>query len=261
MGSSPDFPKPTKHERALQTEQTDLLRQQREILTEQLRRQDLLAPILYKEAGLAPQYDAAGKVVGFTELPDTDTLKDLRTDIEKRFLERTQAALKGELPTDPGLLRELDEGEQRLHETLRQNLGSGYATSSPGIEAMADFTKRRSEILDAARRGDLTLAEQLGQARGASNLAQTAGRMESLVGGVGAPFQRSSDLGRLASLYDAPRQLGLAQRQSQFQADYQQFMNSPLNRFVYNPTEMFLMSSAQSAGKMAGTGGMGILMG
>jgi hypothetical protein len=85
--------------------------------------------------------------------------------------------------------------------------------------------------------------------------------MESLVGGVGAPFQNSADLGRLASLYNAPLQLGLANREGRFQANYQQFMNSPLNRFVYNPTEMFLMSASQSAGSTLGRGGAGLAFG
>lgn len=261
MANSPKFPKPTKEEKNLQREQTSLLRQQGDMIQEQLRRQDLLAPILFKQAGLEPQFNEQGQVIGFTEMAENDTLKDLRLDIEKRFLERTQAALKGELPVDPGLLRELDEGGARLEESLMKQLGSGFATSTPGIQAMAEFNKRRSEILDAARRGDLTLAEQLGQARSATNLAHTGARMETILGSIAAPFEGSGDLGALANLFNMPLQLGLTERQNRHGANMQRFLNSPLNRFLLNPAEQFMMSSAQTAGRMAGSGGMGVMFG
>jgi hypothetical protein len=261
MASSPKFPGPTQQEKELQGEQTALLRQQRDILNEQLRRQELLAPVLYKQAGIAPQYDASGNITGFAELPNTDTLKDLRQDIEKRFLERTQAALKGELPEDPGLLRQLQEGETQLNESLSRQLGPGYATSTPGIEALSNFQKRKSELLDAARRGDLTLAEQLGLARGAANMASNTAEMGLESEAIRSPFQGGQGFGNLAALYNSPLQLGLAQRQGQFQANYQRFLNSPLNRFLLNPLEQFQMSSAQSAGQMAGRGGMGMAFG
>ena len=84
---------------------------------------------------------------------------------------RTLAALKGELPVNPALLHDLATQEQTLKETLRSNLGPGWATSSPGIEAMASFDRTRNETLESARRGDIALGEQLGSGERATTAA------------------------------------------------------------------------------------------
>src|SRR3990172_2008136 len=101
--------------------------------------------------------------------PKADELAPLRSQIEKGFLERTQAALAGQLPVNPALLSDLAENERTLRETLRRQLGPGFETSSPGIESLGEFGQRRSELLESARRGDLTLAEQLGISRQQAN--------------------------------------------------------------------------------------------
>ena len=56
---------------------------------------------------------------------------------------------------DPYAAAELDR-------TMRRDIGPGWETSTPGIQALANFNQRKTETLDAARRGDLTLATQLG---------------------------------------------------------------------------------------------------
>ncbi len=67
----PDYPSPGPEERRLQTEQAELLRQQRDLLQEQLRQQQLLAPILFEESGLLPQYNESGQITGFQKGPPT----------------------------------------------------------------------------------------------------------------------------------------------------------------------------------------------
>src|SRR5688572_33364428 len=56
MSSSPKAPKASAEERQLQLEQTQLLRDQRGMLQQQLRTQDLLAPFIYQEMGLKPKF-------------------------------------------------------------------------------------------------------------------------------------------------------------------------------------------------------------
>lgn len=298
-------PQPTAAETALTQEQTQLLRDQRTQMQEQLRMQNLLAPILYKSAGISPvfsrsvdsdprliaqitgleqQMDAirakyapqlnaipsanpldrgvstlqrnrifdqmqaelaplqaqldplrqrqasfasGNQIVGFQDLPETPeemrrrqmeelsfqraqsafemeqarfaqekadlpalaeqraletafrkrTLADLEeqaaarganAEVEGLLRQRTLAALKGELPVNPALMRELGTGEEELRASLFKQLGSGFETSTPGIQALAEFNQRKSEILEGARRGDLQLGEQLNFARDAS---------------------------------------------------------------------------------------------
>lgn len=163
--SSPDVdvPGPSPEERALQQEQTEILRQQRDIIEQQVQQQQLLAPILYENAGVTPIMDDQGNIIDFER--QEDPLDPLRQEIEQGFLERTQAALAGELPVNPALISDLDEQEQTLREQLRSQLGPGFETSTPGIEALAEFSQRKNELLEASRRGDLTLGEQLSLAR------------------------------------------------------------------------------------------------
>lgn len=84
-----------------------------------------------------------------------------RQEIEQLQLDRSIAALRGELPVDPALLRDLDEQEQKLRDQLRKQLGTGFETSTPGIEALSEFGNRRSEILERVRRGDIEAADRL----------------------------------------------------------------------------------------------------
>jgi hypothetical protein len=94
-----------------------------------------------------------------------DELETMRQEIEKGLLERSKAALAGELPVSPGLISDLGKQEQELNERLRQQFGVGYETSTAGIQTLGDFEERKTNILEGARRGDLTMSEQLSLAR------------------------------------------------------------------------------------------------
>lgn len=100
-----------------------------------------------------------------------------RAEIEGLTRDRTLAALKGELPLDPTLLRELEMQEENLRGGLMKNLGPGYETSSPGIEALADFQRRKGELIYGANRGEIALGEQLSGAREASGYNRATGFM------------------------------------------------------------------------------------
>ena len=166
-GGDVNVPGPSKEEKALQAEQTELLRQQREILADNQRQQELLAPILYEEYNILPEINAEGEIVGFTK--QNDEMAQLSEDVQMKLLERTRTALAGELPVDPTIERELIDQEATLRETLRKQLGSGYETSTPGIEALQKFAEGKASLRSAAQTGQMTLAEQLGIARGGFN--------------------------------------------------------------------------------------------
>lgn len=181
MSTSVSAPQPSEEEKALQAEQAGLLREQRDILSSQYQQQQALLPLLYEEAGVTPQLDESGAITGFTREPDP--AEALRKEVELGLLERSKAALAGELPVSPTLEREISQREETLNESLRKQLGTGYATSTPGREALTRFGQSAIELREGARRGELTLAEQLGVARGGFNQATTAGNI-STIGGV-----------------------------------------------------------------------------
>jgi len=220
-------PGPSAEERALQAQQTQLLQQQAEAIQEQQRVQNLLAPFVFKSTGIKPIMDSSGRITGFQDdATAQDELAPLRSQIEKGFLERTQAALAGQLPVNPALLSDLADNEKTLRETLRRQLGPGFETSSPGIEALGEFGQRRSELLESARRGDLSLAEQLGIARGQANDQQLQNLLQNLNFGSNFPFQSAGGFGQAAAGFNAPLANMFGQRQLQTQANMQNAQSS-----------------------------------
>lgn len=150
-----------------------------------------------------------GEITGFRQLPDPTG--DLREEIELGLLERSKAALEGRLDVNPGLVRQLGESRDLLREGLRKQLGPGFETSTPGIEALAKFRQSESEILEGARRGDLTLAEQLSLGRSAEERAIGAFRTGGASGVVNRNLPITAALGGVTS--------GLAGVAGQFASD------------------------------------------
>ena len=294
-GGSISAPVRTESEIALDREQTSLLRQQRDILTDQVRQQELLAPILFKQIGIKTIFDDEGKIIGFEEtspglreeiqkesleltrdilglqkreletseelapaekefrqksldllsknldaseraLDLAERINPLEEEVETLSLERTLAALKGELPINPSLTREIDEQEELLREDLRRQLGPGFETSTPGRNALDKFFRDKEEILEGARRADLTNSESLSLARASLRQGKTAtttsGSSPFIASGLPSRFgdifsgsniiqNRSQSAGQLSNVSSGfsaiAGQLG-ADRNAQFQA-------------------------------------------
>lgn len=182
----PKLPPPSQAEIALQGEQLRLTRMQREQTERMLRLQNLMEPYLLRELGLRPTYEN-GQLTSLEEIPrsELDPLYDQRQEINRLLTERSLSALRGELPVSPGLLTDLERQEETLRETLRRGLGAGYELSTPGSRRLEEFNLRRNQLLEEARRGDITLGEQLELARSLGNQQITAARMAN----VSAPYQ------------------------------------------------------------------------
>jgi hypothetical protein len=183
--------------------------------------QKLLAPFMYKQLNLKPITNDAGDIVGFEELDPSvaDPNYYIKRQIEKGFLDRTLAALRGELPVDPALVTDLNRQEEALREVLRKELGPGYELSTPGARRLEEFNLRKNQLLEGARRGDLTLTEQLQQAREMSNMNIQAARF----GLMAQPYMNASQLANqnqtLAGTFiNQGLQRGLAERQMALQA-------------------------------------------
>src|SRR5688572_13919634 len=116
MSTKVKVPKPTAEEQALRGEQTALLRQQRELIMDQHKQQQALLPIFAKQLGLDISFDSNGNISA-TEI--SDPLDSKRKEIQGLELDRSLAALKGELPVDPALERNLAEQREKLTGRLR----------------------------------------------------------------------------------------------------------------------------------------------
>lgn len=216
----PKLPPPSATEVALQGEQLQLTRLQREQTERMLRMQNLLEPYIFREMGLRPQY-ADGQLTGFEEIPrsEVDPLYDQRQEIDRLLVERSLAGLRGELPVSPGLLTDLSRQEETLRETLRRGLGEGYELSTPGARRLEEFNLRRNQLLEEARRGDITLGEQLEAARMLGNQQLIGARIANvatpyqLFGGFGSTYS-----GQASNTVAQGLSYQLGQRELQFQA-------------------------------------------
>jgi len=225
------WPGQTPEEAALAREQAESLRTQREMLDRQYREQQLLSEFSYKEAGLKPIRDPqTGQITGFERMTDAELSPEQRRQrqIQQLQEERSLAALKGELPVDPALMRDLGTQEQTLNEALRKQLGSGYATSSPGMEALQRFGESKNIVLENARRGDLTTAEALSLSRAGFNQQAPAANIAALYAPSVASTASLAGYGQLTAGYNTPLNRMLTERAyegqtSQFNA--QQWLN------------------------------------
>ncbi len=168
-------------------QQGALTQQEVAMLTEQNRLQSILTPLQLESAGYLPQMDASGRLTGVTKRPKTE-MELIQEEIQNLTGKRTLSALKGELPVDAGLTRNLEESERNLRENLRKQLGPGFETSSPGIEALAQFEQRKGESLQAARYGDINLAATLGLGLNQQSMQQQGLGFQQLLQAGGAPL-------------------------------------------------------------------------
>lgn len=276
-GTTVRAPQPSPEERALQRQQTELLKQQTTILQANLEQQNLLSPFLYKSVGLEPIYGDNGKITGYRELPATPeeaaqkqltqqflerSLASLQreeaaapqnAEIEGLLRQRSLAALKGELPVDPTVINQLNDTEQNLRAQLFKQLGPGYETSTPGIQALAEFQKRKAEVIAGANRADLTLGEQLGMARQGANEQSATDYLNSQ---QLSSNLRQSRLGNIFNISQAPAQIGL-QGYGQIAQGY----NAPIQWYSNQRQQQMNAQIANAQSDSSGMGAFGSLLG
>lgn len=167
--------------------------------------------------GLFANRQGTKQLTGLTKNPETQAELN-RKEIERLGTERELAALRGELPLNPGLLSDLDKQERQMRLALTKQLGPGWETSTPGIEATRQFNLMKNTVLENARRGDLTLADALQTGALGNTLTSRGAFMTGSGAATQLPFGNIGGYGQVAQGYGNLGQALSAQRMAQYQA-------------------------------------------
>ena len=234
-GGGVSAPKPTPAEYALRQAELEMIQYQRGIMEATDRQQQILMPKWLQEMGYdvrmqkVPGIEMLGPEGKTVRGPDRLEIKDVRKrfdpveEMHKRFeaetAERSLKALRGELPVDPQLERDIAAQRSTLETRLQSQFGSGYSTSSPAIEALQRFDESSNILREGARFGQLTLSEQLNMAREQQSSFGQQTRMDFLrQTGQGDPMAIAGAFGSVSNNYLKAQQPYIQDRQMQLQA-------------------------------------------
>lgn len=218
MAKGAKVPKPSSEERALQQAQADSLKQQQAIIAAQQQQQKILLPFLAEQEGFNVELDDDGNIKKISKTPTE--AETLRKTLDKELAERSLKALRGELPVDPALERNIARQEETLRERLARQFGPGYETSSAGTESLGDFFANVEGLRSGARTGQLTLAEQLGIAREQQiDFSRQTSQDFLRQIGVGDPMTFAGAYGQVAGGFGQAQAPFIQQRSMQFQAN------------------------------------------
>ena len=183
-GGSPSPPEATGEERAFTQAQTEAMQWQTRIAQHQYdlaiglqREQQGYLPFMYEDLGLTRTVDPGTGEVTFTREGEGWAR---RQEIQGLQEERSLLALKGELPVSPALEKDIARRGRTLHERLRRDLGSGYQSSTPGIQSLAEFGAYSDSLREGARTAELTTAEALSLNRQQANQGTTQNTIQTM---------------------------------------------------------------------------------
>lgn len=180
-----DIPGFREEQETILAEQLGLQREQLQLGRAQLEAfqgtQEQQTALLEEQLGLSREQAELARLEIERIQREEEQFGPLREEVTGALLERELAALRGELPVSPALLRDLEEQRVDLEARLRDQLGPGFETSTPGIEAISEFEAREAEILEGVRRGDITTFNAINASR---DFAQTSRQPI----GAGTPF-------------------------------------------------------------------------
>ncbi len=114
--------------------------------------QQLMAPELLTAMGINVTTDKEGKITAF----DIDTSAFTNPEINRlseMYAQKVGDAAAGKVP--PLLEQIFTERESRLRATMRANLGPGFETSTPFLQAMSLFDREKNLAISEANRQDL----------------------------------------------------------------------------------------------------------
>lgn len=207
---STKYPAPSAEERAIQATQLAQLQRSEE-------QNKLWEPILTSEMGYKESIDPETGEKSLAQMSEEEILAGMSADernayqVQKLASEREISALRGELPVDPAVERDISGQRQELQERLGKQLGTGWETSTAGIQALSAQKQRELEMRDAVRRGEMTTSEAVAESRS----GQLQQLQQQLLQGSGANQQRALDL---TTAYETPKSWLSNLREQKFQS-------------------------------------------
>lgn len=216
MGTKVEAPEPSAEERALQTQQLELLQRQAE-------QQAQFEPFIRESLGLTEAEGGGLRRLTQEEIEAGMTEEEKRAaELTRLSQERQRQALAGELPISPALERELTLQEQQTREALSRKLGPGFEATTSGQQGLRAFQERAGLLREEARRGQITSGQGILQSRLSGLLGrqqqqfgQFQGAGQGALGLLGAqaqafqPFQFQRGLEFQASQQTAANRAGI----------------------------------------------------
>lgn len=143
-----------------------------------------------------------GIITGLRKLGPNDPTDSEGGAFREAFNEQNDAllaALRGEAPMDPTLLRKQQEEEAKTREGLRRQLGSDFESSTPGIRALEDMKKRHVEEQATYNRELIGQMSGLTENRATALSNLTGARIEQLNAPARAQASLAEALGGVAT--------------------------------------------------------------
>jgi len=161
-----------------------LKQEQLNILRKQSSESDALSKLIYQAAGIVKD-TASGEWRKATEdekLSFMSPAEQQEYAIYKQTLDRQQKALAGELPISPALEKEITDWNAQNEEALTRQLGTGFMTSTPGIQSQENQNIRTGLLTEEARRGQITSGQSQITAWQNSQANAQANQYNALIG-------------------------------------------------------------------------------
>jgi hypothetical protein len=128
--------------------------------------------------------DVAGRLGG--GLDSLGNVTNRNEQVASQAANNLLNVLRGNVSLPSFLQQDLERAKRELEDRLRRNLGTGYETSTPGVDALMQLERLRSGVLDEFRQQEL---QRLGGLMGQSdtaliNAAQAGGGLGSIIGNL-----------------------------------------------------------------------------
>lgn len=131
------------------------------------KRDAIFTPMLLESLGFSGAFDPEGNLTGITKMSEEQLvakmspLEKQQYNIAQESSARQLKALRGELPVDPALERDVQKNKDILTESLSRTLGPNWAATTVGQQAMQSFQETSTRIYEGARRGEIVQGSAL----------------------------------------------------------------------------------------------------
>ncbi|MDE1839569.1 MAG: hypothetical protein KGH87_06585 [Thaumarchaeota archaeon] len=218
----PQYSQTPEQANALNAE-TNLMNQQTGMLGQEQSITRAAMPFMFSAMGFSPQFDSSGNLTSLGNAMPAWMRR--QGDIQSGLEGRVQNALNGGVQIDPYLKQQLDLEQQAQKQSMYNTYGTNPMGSTGGQNAESLRSQNYLNTLEDARRGDLTMAENL-SLQNEGGMAGTIGMMTSPAQSIASNMHSSQIPGAtMGQIY------GQGFNQQQLGMQYGQMHNQAVNNF------------------------------